>query len=175
MEVHTVAVSSAPGTLRFHVAQYGAGSHVVGAGHVSGGIAASLVPAVTLDGMNLPPIAFIKIDVEGHEPDVLAGARVLLARDRPLIHSEVNVWCLSAFAGHSPGAFVRSLWQAFEVGAPTRDGSIAALPDGYAFLHDLITRRGGMADIVLRPRADIAMPDLPQLAWPEAALAKAVR
>ena len=172
VEVRAAAASSEPGTLRFHVAQYGAGSHVVTAGHVSGdAIEAIDVPAVPLDGEALPTIAFIKIDAEGHEPDVLAGARRLLARDRPLIYTEVNLWCLTAFAGHSPGALARTLWRRFEVGKPEADGKVSPLPDAFGFLHDLIVHNRGMADIVLRPRAGADMPALPELAWPEPAVA----
>ena len=171
VEVHAVAASSEPGTLRFHVAQFGAGSHVVAAGHVSSDSISTVdVKAVTLDESDLPSIAFIKIDAEGHEPDVLAGARQLLARDRPLIYTEVNIWCLSAFAGHSPGALVRKLWEAFEVGKPEADGQISPLPDGYGFLHDTVVHTRGIADIVLKPREGVSMPSLPELAWPEPAL-----
>lgn len=160
------------GPLRFHVAQFGAGSHVVAPGHVSGGAVPTVdVPAVTLDGTDLPPIAFIKIDAEGHDPDVLAGAGQLLARDRPLIYTEVNIWCLSAFAGHSPGALVRKLWEVFEVGKPEKDGQISPLPEAYGFLHDTIVHAQGIADIVLRPREGVPMPSLPELTWPEAAVA----
>lgn len=172
VEVHAAAVSDRPGTLRFHVAQFGAGSHVVAAGHVSGGAVPTVdVPAITLDETELPPVAFIKIDAEGHDPDVLAGAGRLLARDRPLIYTEVNIWCLSAFAGHSPGALVRKLWEAFEVGKPEKDGQISPLPDAYGFLHDTIVHTQGIADIVLRPRDGVPMPSLPELTWPEPALA----
>lgn len=172
VEIHAVAVSNEPGTLRFHVARFGAGSHVVAAGHVAGNTIPTVnVPAVTLDDINLPSVAFIKIDAEGHEPDVLAGARQLLIRDRPLIYTEVNIWCLSAFAGHSPGALVRKLWEAFEVGKPEADGQISPLPDGYGFLHDTVVHARGIADVVLRPRQGASMPSLPELAWPEPALA----
>ena len=171
VEIRSVAASSQHGTLRFHVAQFGAGSHVVGAGHVSGGTVETVdVAAVPLDEEELPPIAFVKIDAEGHEPDVLAGARAFLTRDRPLIYTEMNIWCLSAFAGHSPGALVRALWRSFEVGKPEPDGRVTPLPDSYGFLHDTIVHNRGMADIVLRPRTGVPMPSLPELTWPEAAL-----
>ena len=172
VEIVAAAVSDQRRTLRFHVAQFGAGSHVVAGGHVQGGsIPAIDVPAITLDDTAPPDVGFIKIDTEGHEPDVLAGARALLARDRPLIYTEINAWCLSAFAGHSLGAFIRTLFRVFDVGTPQADGRVEPLLDGYGFLHDLIVHNKGMADIVLRPRSDVAMPTLPELAWPEPALA----
>ncbi len=176
VEVRAAAASSEPGTLRFHVAQFGAGSHVVASGHVSGATTATVeVPAVTLDSETLPPVAFIKVDAEGHEPDVLAGARRLLARDRPLVYMEVNLWCLSAFAGYSAGALARTLWLAFEVGKPEADGRVSPLPDAFGFLHDLIVHNRGMADVALRPRDGMDMPTLPELAWPEPAAALARR
>lgn len=172
VEVRAAAASDKPGTLRFHVAQFGAGSHVVAAGHVSGETMTTVdVPAMTLDGTDFPPIAVIKIDAEGHEPDVLAGARQLLMRDRPLIYTEMNIWCLLAFAGHSPGALVRKLWEAFEVSKPEKDGQMSPLPDAYGFLHDTIVHTQGIADIVLRPREGMPMPSLPELTWPEPAIA----
>ncbi len=88
VEVLAAAVSDRPSTLQFHVAQFGAGSHVVAAGHVlNGSIATIDVPAVTLDEALTVSVSFIKIDAEGHEPDVLAGAPAVLARDKPLIYT----------------------------------------------------------------------------------------
>jgi len=172
VEVVAAAVSDRPSTLGFHEAQFGAGSHVVAAGHLRGEtIQAIDVPAVTLDDALTAPVSFIKIDAEGHEPDVIAGARAVLARDKPLIYTEINIWCLSAFAGHSPGAFVRTLFRAFDVSTPQPDGTVVPLPDGYGFLHDLIVHNRGMADVVLRPRPNVAMPTLAELAWPEPAVA----
>lgn len=172
VEIVAAAVSDQRRTLRFHVAQFGAGSHVVAEGHVQAGSIPTIdVPAVTLDDTVSSPVSLIKIDAEGHEPDVLAGARSVLARDRPLVYTEINAWCLSAFAGHSLGAFIRTLFRVFDVGTSQADGQVVPLYNSYGFLNDLIVHNKGMADIVLRPRPDVAMPTLPELAWPEPALA----
>lgn len=48
------------------------------------------VPQITLDSLDTVSVGFIKIDVEGHEFDVLLGAKTILERDRPsiLVESE---------------------------------------------------------------------------------------
>ncbi len=52
------------------------------------------------------PIAFIKLDVEGAEPLVVAGSRRLLATDRPAILSELDGFNLRRVAGISPGEYI---------------------------------------------------------------------
>lgn len=47
------------------------------------------VPCMTLDGfLSLPRLKLLKIDVEGMESEVLAGAEQLIARFRPLLYLE---------------------------------------------------------------------------------------
>ena len=100
--VEPKAVSARPDTLRFYEADFGAGSHVVSQEHLAATRFPLIeVPAVNLDSQNLPPIDFMKIDAEGHEPAMLAGARGIIAACHPLMYMEINVWCLCAFAGHS--------------------------------------------------------------------------
>ena len=48
------------------------------------------VETARLDDMDLPPVGFIKIDVEGHEKAVLDGARELIQRDRPRMIIELE-------------------------------------------------------------------------------------
>ncbi len=48
------------------------------------------VPLVTLDGLGLRDVTFIKIDVEGHEVPVLRGAAETIRRDRPRLLVEVE-------------------------------------------------------------------------------------
>jgi FkbM family methyltransferase len=168
------AVSASAGELHFHVDTFGPGSHVVSLGHLAGDRTSHIsVPAVSLDSQDLPLIAFMKIDVEGHEPEVLAGAAALLARDRPMIYTEINLWCLCAFGNHSPGAYVRSLWNAFEVWEVGESGSLAPITDSYQFLHDLIVKRHGITDVVMRPRENYQKLTLPELTWPPQAVVAA--
>ncbi|TXT26055.1 MAG: FkbM family methyltransferase [Rhodocyclaceae bacterium] len=48
------------------------------------------VTTTRLDDLDIPPCGFIKIDVEGHEPAVIAGAAGLIARDRPSMLIELE-------------------------------------------------------------------------------------
>lgn len=48
------------------------------------------VTCVTLDGLGLKDVGFIKIDVDGNESAVLRGATGVLARDRPALFVELE-------------------------------------------------------------------------------------
>ena len=59
-------------------------------GDVFDGMTSEAVGMATLDSLSIDArVSLIKLDVEGAEPLVLNGARALLARDRPVILSEV--------------------------------------------------------------------------------------
>lgn len=68
-----------------------------GASHLAG--AASLddpvIDIVRLDEFLLCHVNFIKIDAEGYEPKVLAGAAQTIARCRPILYVEVNEGALN--------------------------------------------------------------------------------
>jgi FkbM family methyltransferase len=65
------------------------------------------VPSIALDDYPLRrPVSFVKIDVEGAEPLVLAGAQRILREDRPLILSELHPLQLQRVSGVSAAAFV---------------------------------------------------------------------
>lgn len=48
------------------------------------------VPALTIDGLNLADVAFIKMDVDGGELPALRGAQRVLARQRPALLIELE-------------------------------------------------------------------------------------
>ena len=68
------------------------------------------VPVVSLDAYPLPrPVSFIKIDVEGAEPQALRGASQLLREDRPIVISEVHPPQLERVSGTSPAGLIRQM------------------------------------------------------------------
>jgi FkbM family methyltransferase len=104
--IHWVALSSTNGVGQLRI-PLRAGKLTTALGTVSAanslGNAASItieVPLRQLDDFALPSVGFIKIDVEGHEEDVLLGAQSLIARDRPALMVEVE-------ERHNPGSIER--------------------------------------------------------------------
>ena len=52
------------------------------------GSGGAVVKMITIDSLQLPHLAYIKVDVEGAEPLVLHGMKSVLERDRPFVHYE---------------------------------------------------------------------------------------
>jgi len=96
VDILCAAISNREGVARFLVAARGrASSSLAEVGHRSqaGGIRyAQYVPTVTLDGLmeHFPGPDLLKIDVEGAEILVLAGAERILANKRPVVYVEVG-------------------------------------------------------------------------------------
>jgi len=94
--VETVALSSQPGEalLRFPSVdgkEYG-GMASINAAAVPDAIVARQIPVPLrrLDDYDFKNVGFIKIDVEGHEEGVLAGAIETIRRDKPVILVEIE-------------------------------------------------------------------------------------
>ena len=85
------AASSARGEMTLHRDRKNRGAHSLEPGFVMSPAASTAVAVDTLDnivkqeGHALSDVAFIKIDVEGHERSVLAGAPELLAHAPPIM------------------------------------------------------------------------------------------
>jgi FkbM family methyltransferase len=88
VRLHEVALSDREGTATFHLPRTadGRGLHLLGSlgnFHRIYDSERIQVRLATLDSFGFEDVGFIKIDVEGSEPDVIAGARRTIARDRP--------------------------------------------------------------------------------------------
>lgn len=167
IRVVAAAASHQRSTLRLHVSPFGAGSHVVGSNHLASVMSSTDVPAIRLDDHaaehNVIP-GLIKLDVEGHEPEALAGARRILAAGMPWVHMEFNTFTLNAFAGHSPAAFAQALWRAYDV-----DVVNSPKLDALSFLHDHFVHERCIADLVMRPKVGVALPTLEEMSFSPAA------
>lgn len=149
VEVIEAAVSDSPGTTA--IADNGPWSVISRDGPVK-------CRAVTLDEYATPEVHFVKIDVEGYEPNVLAGAPRLLDVGRPLLAMEFNTWAL-LLHHYDPLVFAESLWAGCEVLGLYHADATCAVPDsGLAFLHMNLTQHGCWSDLLLRARG--AMPGL---------------
>jgi FkbM family methyltransferase len=68
------------------------------------------VPVVALDALDIRrPVRFIKMDVEGAEPQVIRGAERILTDDRPLILSELHPVQLERASGVTADQFLAQL------------------------------------------------------------------
>ncbi len=119
VEVVAAAAAEVGGPIRLSVNRRHPGDHRIG----DAGIA---VEAATIDQLTeqaaLPPVSMIKIDVQGAEMRVLAGARRTLARFRPTLVIEVDDAALRS-QGSSARALIDALAaQGYEPYSLTRHG-----------------------------------------------------
>lgn len=101
------------------------------------------VETARLDALDLAPCGFIKIDVEGHEAAVIAGAAGIIARDRPTLlveleerHSSVRIEQSIAdilALGYDALVFKGGALRGIEAFDPDVDHRAAVETDGYIF------------------------------------------
>lgn len=150
-----VAITDRDGVVRLRRGRKHTGHHLVEDADAPGDVVE--VPACTLDtwvrrhAIDLDAVTFIKVDVEGHEQQVLDGAAAVLAR--PHIAWQLEVWAAQlAAAGSSAAGVAAALAPRFthyvdlrrDIPAP-RVQPIAAL-DRVA---NELDRVGGKTDIVV--------------------------
>ena len=92
-----VALGDAPALVTMAVA-FDSSEGMTAVGH--GG---NRVQLRTLDAYELTNVSLIKIDVEGFEPKVLAGARQTIRRERPAVIVEINPANMAAVRGFFAG------------------------------------------------------------------------
>jgi FkbM family methyltransferase len=155
--VAPVALADAPGTLAFHEAEHSAGAHLLDPNMLAGIVGAQVtVPVTTLDALvaehALPALHFVKIDVEGFETEVMAGASATFARHRPVVFAEFNAWVLQALRNANPRATLEGWMARFPVVHAMRQGRAPwrLTPENLLdFLHDHLVVRGCADDLVL--------------------------
>ena len=110
VEIRHAAVTDRSGSLALHLDARSSKRHSLFAEAVSVPGSSIVVPAVTLDDLcaELTHVDFIKIDAQGAEGRILAGARRLLTRDRPVVLFELWPKGIAA-AGGSPAELLALL------------------------------------------------------------------
>jgi FkbM family methyltransferase len=85
-------------------------THVIGARAPEEG--GYFVQSIVLDDAlgDLPRLDFVKMDIEGHEPQALAGFSRLIARHRPVLLVEFNPRCLVDLQRQDPRAFLKQIF-----------------------------------------------------------------
>jgi hypothetical protein len=106
---------------------------------------------------SLGKVDFIKIDVEGYEPQVLCGAAELLCRARPPVLMEFNSVAIAFEARESPVVFAERLWKLFEVFHVSQDGTLRAAGNGavHQFVTENMVKHGCVDDVLIRPRPHV--------------------
>jgi FkbM family methyltransferase len=149
----------------------GAGSHIVTDAHMDiQNFPGQPVPVTTLDEFvlhetRLTKINFIKMDIEGFEPQAIAGARQLMVRDHPAILMEFNSWCLEYAHRFNIWAFARQLFEHFAPQTVEPDGATKPAYDCSvgAFMHDNLVNRRCVTDLLIQLQPGHAVPSLDEL------------
>ena len=119
--------------------------------NVSGAKAMTVDSVIAASGD--PDVQLIKMDVDGHELEVLEGAQLLLERRRPIIVME-----LAPYVFHPPGKFDQMVILLAGSGYIFRPlGSSRELPTDPAALRSLIPD-GGSVNVVAFPSRDQSKP-----------------
>jgi len=103
-QVHGIALSDAEGDVELHIPNQSSALATIEASNAVRAMPGHgvMVARQRLDALNLGPVGFVKLDVEGHEAAVLAGAEALLRRDHPALLIEIE-------ERHRPGAVAQTL------------------------------------------------------------------
>jgi FkbM family methyltransferase len=85
-------------------------THLIGAREPEEG--GYFVQSIVLDELlgDLPRLDFVKMDIEGHEPQALAGFSRLIGRHRPVLLVEFNPRCLVNLQQQNPLSFLKQIF-----------------------------------------------------------------
>jgi FkbM family methyltransferase len=105
--VHVLPYAASNRSALFSLAGGASNTHLVGPADEAGCFAQSVVLDQALE--DLPKLNFVKMDIEGHEPEALDGLRRTIARDRPTLLLEFNPRCLG-LQRQNPRAFLNQIF-----------------------------------------------------------------
>ena len=150
-------VHSSAAVLEFHyIAQFAGGAFLSPAGFVDGREERVQVACVTIDAFvasrGLTRVDAIKVDVEGAEEEVLAGAQVTLERLRPRLVIELNPSTARTFFGRTlEGLYARLRGSHYDVAFIERPTGTLHPTTSYAELMAHVERQGGAGDALCVP------------------------
>lgn len=138
VEVHRLAASDADGEVFFSTLGYESliGSRFTAKDEatllrrsLAGAAKPTKVPARTVDGLvGDARVDLVKIDVEGHEPAVLAGMAGLLRRQRPLVFAEFAPGTIRHISGTDPAEMLRLMHDSgYALAVVERSGAVTAM------------------------------------------------
>ncbi len=107
---------------------------------------------------------FLKLDVEGHELNVLRGGLITIATDRPILFIEMNTFTTLAYGRQSPLDVIGFLQRHFQQLLWLDGGKLRELStdtDLIGFLHHHIAHNAGVDDLLCLP--DASAVDLPSM------------
>lgn len=131
-----LALGAAEGELTLYRDEANRGGHSLAQGNVQRAGQGTRVRVSTLDAyaaahLSASRVGFIKMDVQGAEAQVIAGARALLARDRPVLLMEFWPHGIRGMAGDPMALIAELLGLGYALQVIERDapGNLRALPD----------------------------------------------
>ncbi|HEY7140268.1 MAG TPA: FkbM family methyltransferase [Methylomirabilota bacterium] len=107
VEVWPCAAWDAPGIMSLKGG--GSNTYVVRAAPIGEGRAYTQLIRLDETLAHVDRVDLIKIDIEGHEPHAIRGARGLIEKHRPTLLTEFNPRCLRAVGGIPPRAYAEQL------------------------------------------------------------------
>ncbi len=107
VELHHAALGAAPGFVRMILDGRGLALQNTGARYVKAG---GDIPVERIDDWRLPSLGFLKLDIEGSEPDALDGAKKTINRCRPVIlFEDKKFWKRYGQRSNAPQVFLTAL------------------------------------------------------------------
>jgi FkbM family methyltransferase len=167
VSVIQAAVSNVSGRVKLNEGITSGFSHILTEGYLGGSQSGTTeVPVYVLDDFIHDKISFVKIDVEGHEPNVICGMKRLIETHNPLIYMEFNPWCLSAFGGYNIAAFSRGIFETFEVYLLNNNGELSGIgTNAIGFVYKSLVERT-ISDIAIKLQIGKTVPTLEGLTLP---------